>query len=124
MSLENLLGEAKFSPGNRQKWLALAEKALGGATFDEALVSRTDDGIPIQPIDERWSSAQAQPRRRPDAPWAVVQRIDDPDPARANLQAARGARWRRDRPGTRLRGGAECLRLRPAGKRRGAGGGA
>ncbi len=64
----------------------MAEKALKGATFEQALVSHTDDGIEINPVYPR---AEANPagRREPAQPWHIVQRIDDPDTERANAQA-------------------------------------
>ena len=46
MSLEDLLGEAGFPPASRQEWLELATKALAGKSFEEALLSFSDDGIP------------------------------------------------------------------------------
>ncbi|TIV92306.1 MAG: methylmalonyl-CoA mutase, partial [Mesorhizobium sp.] len=36
-----------------KRWLALAEKALAGGSFEEKLVSHTDDGIRIEPLSER-----------------------------------------------------------------------
>src|SRR5690606_24179187 len=61
--------------------------SLAGGSFEDALVARTDDGIRVEPIYERDADASLLPRLRPDAPWLVVQRIDDPDPKRANSQA-------------------------------------
>jgi methylmalonyl-CoA mutase len=87
MTLEDLLGEAGFSPASRQEWTALAARALGGKGVEEALSARTDDGILIEPIHERGGGGSLLPRRRPEMPWRVVQRIDDPDPERANRQA-------------------------------------
>ncbi len=87
MSLEDLLGQAGFPPASRQEWLELARKAFPGKSFEDALVSRSDDGFPIEPIHERSRQAVPQPRRRPARPWTVAQRIDDPDPGRGNRQA-------------------------------------
>ena len=42
--------KAAFPPFDRDQWRALAEKALAGAQFDEALVSHTDDGLSIEPL--------------------------------------------------------------------------
>ncbi len=86
MESARLLAETGFAPQGREQWRALAEKALGGASFDEALTSRTDDGIVVQPLYPR-APAQLSPRNDPATRWAVVQRVDDPDPARANAQA-------------------------------------
>jgi methylmalonyl-CoA mutase len=87
MNLGKLLGDADFPAEGREKWQTLVEKTLAGTAFDDALVSRTDDGIRIEPIYGRDADASFLPRRNPEAPWLVVQRIDDPDPKRANHQA-------------------------------------
>ncbi|MBA3448004.1 MAG: methylmalonyl-CoA mutase, partial [Pseudaminobacter sp.] len=71
----------------RPQWLTLAGKALAGASFEEALVSYSDDGIAIQPLYDRTGGAQLLPRKNPSLPWRVVQRADDIDPVRANAQA-------------------------------------
>ena len=67
--------------------MRLAEKGLAGNTFADALISWTDDGIRIEPVYERATNAAFLPRLDTEAPWLVVQRIDDPDPKRANRQA-------------------------------------
>ena len=41
----------------RQRWLALAEKALAGASFEDKLVSHTDDAIRIEPLYDRAAGA-------------------------------------------------------------------
>ncbi|MEP6280739.1 MAG: methylmalonyl-CoA mutase family protein, partial [Nitratireductor sp.] len=68
-------------------WRVIAEKALKGADFDETLVSFTDDGIRVDPLYPRSPHPQPISRVDPAAPWRVVQRVDDPDPVRANRQA-------------------------------------
>src|SRR5688572_9525921 len=87
MNLGKLLGDADFPAEGREKWQTLVEKTLAGTAFEDALVSRTDDGIRIDPIYQRNADASFLSRRNPEAPWRVVQRIDDPDPERANRQA-------------------------------------
>lgn len=86
MEGRRLLAETGFAPSDRERWRALAEKALGGASFEAALTAKTDDGIVVEPLYAR-ATATFSPRSDPAARWAVVQRIDDPDPARANAQA-------------------------------------
>ena len=88
MESQGLLGQIEFAASDRVAWRALAEKALAGADFDRALVSRSDDGIEYGPLYDR-ATPSPQPMGRADAAscWSVVQRIDDPDPARANAQA-------------------------------------
>lgn len=75
-----------FAPASRDAWLKLVNRALKGADFEEALVSRTDDGIAIQPLYARHLDATPLPRRRIDAPWTISQRMDDPDIERAFTQ--------------------------------------
>ena len=87
MNLAKVLGDVGFPAASREKWRALAEKALAGSAFEDALVSRTDDGIRIEPSMSATPMPPFLPRRNPEAPWLVVQRIDDPDPKRANRQA-------------------------------------
>lgn len=86
MDLMSLLAEVEFAPSDRERWLALAEKALAGGSFEDKLVSRTDDGLRVEPIYERAVGAQALPRKKSDTPWLVIQRADDIDPKRANRQ--------------------------------------
>lgn len=75
-----------FAPASRDAWLKLVNRALKGADFAEALVSRSDDGIAIQPLYARRSDGAPLPRRRIDAPWTISQRMDDPDIDRAFTQ--------------------------------------
>src|SRR5262249_6452613 len=88
MKVGDLLREASFPGFSMERWRELAHKALGSASFEDALVSHTDDGIRIDPLSLRVHDARPfAMRAKPTAPWAVTQRIDDPDPARANRQA-------------------------------------
>ena len=73
---------------DRQRWIALAEKALAGASFTDALISHSDDGIQIDPLLERAVDAHAFARAVPEASWAICQRVDDPDVERARAQIA------------------------------------
>ncbi|MBB4568362.1 methylmalonyl-CoA mutase family protein [Rhizobium leucaenae] len=75
-----------FAPTNREAWLKLVDRALKGADFQEALVSRTDDGIAIEPLYARRSDAAPLARRHTDRPWIVNQRMDDPNIERAFIQ--------------------------------------
>ncbi len=72
----------------RKRWLALAEKALAGASFEERLVSHTDDGIRIDPLYERAPGRDHSLRTNPGLPWIISQRVDDPDVERAGAQIA------------------------------------
>lgn len=82
----SLLKQTEFAPIDRDGWVKLAQKALKGADFDESLISKTDDAIAIEPLYERRRNALLTPRKNPSKPWHIVQRIDDPDPVRANRQ--------------------------------------
>ncbi|WP_394893375.1 methylmalonyl-CoA mutase family protein [Mesorhizobium sp. AaZ16] len=87
MDAEDAIGTVKFPAVDKEQWLALAAKALAGMSFEEALVSHTDDGIRVEPLYERATQFKPLTRKDPQAPWTIVQRVDDPDPARANAQA-------------------------------------
>jgi methylmalonyl-CoA mutase len=77
---------ADFAPTTYDDWRKLVDGVLKGAPF-ERLVSKTDDGLAIQPIYRRARNAVPIPGRPPAAPWRIMQRIDHPDPAAANVQA-------------------------------------
>ena len=75
----------EFPPATRADWLALVDKALKGRA-PESLVTRTLDGLAIEPLRER--AAEARPLQgRAGTPWTIVQRVDHPDPAEANRLA-------------------------------------
>ena len=82
-----LIHDAEIPNADRQRWLALAEKALAGASFEERLVSRTDDDIRIEPLYDRSTIGEPIVRANPRSPWIVSQRIDEPDVGRAQAQA-------------------------------------
>ena len=74
----------EFAEVTEADWRRLAEKALAGAPFEQ-LVSATDDGVAYGPVH---AAAPVRPILRGEAaPWSIAQRLDDPDPARANEQA-------------------------------------
>ncbi len=81
----SIFNEVTFEVPDQKSWRQLAEKALKGAVFEDALVGASDDGIPIEPLYQRDSTAKVI-SRNDISPWKVVQRIDDTDPARANRQ--------------------------------------
>ncbi len=72
-----------WNEGDAALWRARAEKALKGEAF-ESLVSRTLDGIEIQPLYPRARGEGLALRQRPDRPWTIVQRVDHPGAAEAN----------------------------------------
>ncbi len=77
---------AEFPAASEQDWRKLVEAALKGADFDKRLVSRTYDGLRVDPLYPRAHGA-APVAGRPATPWLVAQRVDHPDPAEANKQA-------------------------------------
>lgn len=80
---------AEFPAATRADWLKLVENVLKGAPFEKKLVSKTYDGIAIQPLYERAKDAKRVAGRPDGEPWAVLQRVDFRDPKEANKQALR-----------------------------------
>src|SRR4051812_47649043 len=75
-----------FTPATADDWRKLVDVVLKGAPFDR-LVSKTYDGIKIQPLYPRAPNAAPIASRAAGTPWQVMQRIDHPDAAKANRQA-------------------------------------
>lgn len=84
----SVIANSEFPPTDLAAWRKLAEKTLKGVDFEEAMVGKTGDGIRIDPLHGRAQDTQAMGRAGL-KPWRIVQRIDDPDPKRANEQALR-----------------------------------
>ena len=87
-----------FPPATRERWLGLVEGVLKGGDFEKRLVSKTADGIRIEPLYEP-AGPVAQPMRAP-GPWRIAQRVDHPQSDRAQALAL-----------TDLEGGADALTL-------------
>ncbi|KQO44900.1 methylmalonyl-CoA mutase subunit beta [Methylobacterium sp. Leaf85] len=87
-----------FPMPTRERWLGLVEGVLKGGDFEKRLVSKTADGIRIEPLYEP-AAPVAQPMRAP-GPWRIAQRVDHPD-----AQAAH------DLAMADLEGGADALNL-------------
>jgi methylmalonyl-CoA mutase len=77
----------EFPPATREQWLKLVSDVLKGASFEKRLVSKTYDGLPIEPLYGRKADAQPIFGRSAGAPWQIMQRIEFPDPGAANAQA-------------------------------------
>ncbi len=77
---------ANFAPATYEDWRKLVDGVLKGAPF-EKLVSRTYDGLTIEPIYRRAPHAAPIAGRPVALPWQIMQRIDHPDPKVANAQA-------------------------------------
>ncbi|SDP19732.1 methylmalonyl-CoA mutase subunit beta [Afipia sp. GAS231] len=77
---------ADFAPASYDDWRKLVDGVLKGAPF-EKLVSKTADGLPIDPIYRRAQGTAPVAGRAAAAPWQILQRIDHPDARAANAQA-------------------------------------
>ena len=79
---------AEFEAPTREAWLTLVQKVLKGADFEKRLVSRTADGLPIQPLYTRQEGpAHAAPVGRTGwfpGGWDVRQRHSETDARAAN----------------------------------------
>ncbi|GAB6845507.1 methylmalonyl-CoA mutase [Methylorubrum rhodinum] len=91
-----------FEPATAERWRQAVEAALKGGDFEKRLVSKTADGLRIEPL---YAPAEptTQPVRAP-GPWRLAQRIDHPDKEKAAAQALAD-----------LEGGADALVLVDAG---------
>ncbi|MFN3688357.1 methylmalonyl-CoA mutase family protein [Salinarimonas sp.] len=90
---------ADFPPAERADWLALVEGVLKGADFERKLVSRSYDGLRVEPLYEA-AEVAPRPGRAAHGPWRVAARLDHPDPGAARAQALED-----------LEGGADALVL-------------
>ena len=77
-----------FQRPRAEDWRKLVDAVLKGAPF-ERLVSKTYDGLTIEPLAERRSDARPVAARPGATAWEVMARIDHPDPALANEIALR-----------------------------------
>jgi methylmalonyl-CoA mutase len=75
-----------FPEADEAQWRRLVEQVLKGAPFGR-LVSRTPDGIELQPLYPRASGAPAPCLRAKSGPWEILTRIDHPDPEEACILA-------------------------------------
>lgn len=76
---------AEFPTATQNDWLKRVDAVLKGASFAEKLVSETADGIQIEPLYGQKPGPRAA--RESQTPWTLFQRVDHPDPAKANAQA-------------------------------------
>ena len=78
---------AEFPPATQEQWRKLVDGVLKGAPFERRLVAKTYDGLAINPLYARAAGAVPIAGRAPGSPWAIMQRVDHPDPAAANAEA-------------------------------------
>ena len=79
------------------------ERVLKGADFDKKLVSRTYDGLRIEPLYPKAEAAPPVARAQP-GPWRIAQRVDHPEPKDGERTRARRPRGRSGRLGLRHAG--------------------
>ncbi len=97
--MDDLSLAADFPQATREQWLKLVEGVLKGADFEKKLVSRSHDGIAIQPLYPKAEGSTPVAREQAGR-WRVSQRVDHPDPAKAKELALAD-----------LEGGADALTL-------------
>ncbi|MEL7048302.1 MAG: methylmalonyl-CoA mutase family protein, partial [Pseudomonadota bacterium] len=68
-----------FELPSEADWRALVDKALKGGDFDKRLVSKTADGLRIDPLYPRRTGATPIASQTPGVPWRVSARVDHPD---------------------------------------------
>lgn len=88
-----------FPPTTRDEWLTLVDGVLKGADFEKRLVSRTYDGLRIEPLYPK-AEGIGPIFSEHSGRWRIAQRVDHPDPAAANALALAD-----------LEGGADSLTL-------------
>lgn len=83
----SILKKVEFPQIDEERWRALVSDSLKGDGDADSLAWQTDDGISMQALYQRAEGAKPLSRGRAAPGWTAVQRIDDPDPVRANRQA-------------------------------------
>lgn len=78
-------GPDSFYSADADAWWAAVDRALKGGARQK-LYGKTEDGLEIAPLYERRTDSPARALRAAAGDWSVVQRIDIPDPAKANAQ--------------------------------------
>ncbi len=76
-----------FPVATREQWLRLVGQVLKGASFQDKLVSQTYDGLRVEPLSPRRPKSLPIAGREPGTAWAIMQRVDHPQPAAANAEA-------------------------------------
>lgn len=75
-----------FPAPTQEAWRTAVDKVLKGGDFEKRLVSKTADGIRIEPLYAA-ASPSARPLRAEAGRWQVTTRLDHPDPAEAQKLA-------------------------------------
>jgi methylmalonyl-CoA mutase len=66
---EQLALGGEFPQATRDQWLKLVDGVLKGAPFDKKMISRTYDGLPIEPLYAPAKGAHAVVSAAAGAPW-------------------------------------------------------
>jgi methylmalonyl-CoA mutase len=82
--MTELSSAKEFKHRSYDDWRALVDAALKGASFDKKLVSRTSDGIDVEPLYTPANAFASLSALHAPAPWLVAQAVCDPDPSAAN----------------------------------------
>jgi methylmalonyl-CoA mutase len=77
----------EFPAPTREQWLKLVDGVLKGVPFEKKLLSKTYDGLVIEPLYSHDAKAKPVASRPAGTPWQIAQRVDHPDPAAANTEA-------------------------------------
>jgi methylmalonyl-CoA mutase len=73
---------AEFGSWRYEDWVSLVAQRLKRGDLEQ-LVTRTHDGLQIQPLYRRAENAEPIAGRGGAQPWQIMQRVDHPDPAMA-----------------------------------------
>jgi methylmalonyl-CoA mutase len=77
---------APFPRATHEQWEALVRAVLKDAPY-EKLTTTTHDELRIEPLYQQALRATPVARENPGTPWLIMQRVDDPEPERANAEA-------------------------------------
>ncbi len=84
MSAETLKLMSGFEAASEDAWRALVDKALKGGDFEKRLVTKTADGLTVNPLYARRPDAELITRANIGQPWQLSARVDHPDAKKAN----------------------------------------
>jgi methylmalonyl-CoA mutase len=76
-----------FDGQNEASWRAAIDKVLKGGDFTKRLVSKTADGISLQPLYMQAANKAPVSSTHAGSPWQLAQRLDHPDGDAANKLA-------------------------------------
>lgn len=87
MSKDILQLASEFGTPSEADWLKLVDKALKGGDFEKRLVSRSADGLRIEPLYQRRPDPAPITGLSAGQPWRISARVDHPDAKAASEQA-------------------------------------